>query len=129
MKKNIEKLIFDFRKVESELVAILSNKDVIFDLNESKPTVKKYLKDYIKKVNKAKKLFEQYESLAKKIENIDSDDEDLPELSKVVLEFREYAETEHNNLNGENKNDLKNNQKDNQKLKSKKDNNVQVKEL
>ena len=51
--------------------------------------VKKNLKDYIKKVNKAKKIFDEYETLAKEIEDITGDEGESAEFSKTVVEFRE----------------------------------------
>ena len=128
MKKNFEKLINDFKKVESELIEILNEKGVFIDENENKAVVKKSLKEYIKKVNKAKKLFEEYETLAKQIEDIDSDDDDLPELSRVVLEFRESVQVESQERNFDEKKVSKKSKKSDEK-KNKKKNNEPVKEF
>ena len=128
MKKNIEKLVEKFKKVESELVEILSEKGVFVDENEQKSIVKKTLKEYIKKVNKAKKLFDEYELLAKEIENIDSDDEDLPELSKAVLEMRDSSEINLEKFDSTDKASVKKSKKE-RKIKETKKENMSVKEF
>ena len=128
MKKNIEKLVEKFKKVESELVEILSEKGVFVDENEQKSIVKKTLKEYIKKVNKAKKLFDEYELLAKEIENIDSDDEDLPELSKTVLEMRDSSEINVEKFDSTDKASVKKSKKE-RKIKETKKENMSVKEF
>ena len=68
MKKRLENLVEKFKKKEVELLEILNENNIIFDETQEKSVVKKNLKDYIKKVNKAKKIFEEYEVLAKEIE-------------------------------------------------------------
>lgn len=128
MKKNIEKLVERFKKVESELVEILSEKGVLVDENEQKSVVKKSLKEYIKKVNKAKKMFDEYELLAKQIENIDSDDEDLPELSKTVLELRDSSEIKVEEFENSDKTSVKKSKKENKTKETKKEN-MSVKEF
>ena len=94
MKKSLENLVEKFRKKEVELLEILNDKNVIFDESQEKSVVKKNLKDYIKKVNKAKKIFEEYEVLAKEIEDITGDEGESAELSKTVVEFREDVSLE-----------------------------------
>ena len=89
MKKSLENLVEKFRKKEVELLEILNDKNVIFDESQEKSVVKKNLKDYIKKVNKAKKIFDEYETLAKEIEDITGDEGESAEFSKTVVEFRE----------------------------------------
>ncbi|MBQ4541313.1 MAG: hypothetical protein IJA23_00515 [Clostridia bacterium] len=89
MKKRLENLVEKFKKKELELLEILNEKNVIFDESQEKAVVKKSLKDYIKKVNKAKKIFDEYETLAKEIEDITGDEGESAELSKTVVEFRE----------------------------------------
>ena len=71
-----------------------NDKNVIFDETQEKSVVKKSLKDYIKKVNKAKKIFEEYEVLAKEIEDITGDEGESAELSKAVLEIRDLEHVE-----------------------------------
>lgn len=94
MKKNLESLVEKFKKKEVELLEILNDKNVVFDETQEKSVVKKSLKDYIKKVNKAKKIFEEYEVLAKEIEDITGDEGESAELSKTVVEFREDVSLE-----------------------------------
>ena len=89
MKKNVEKLIERFKTLEKEIVEILNEKPAYFDENDEKSLVKKSLREYIKKVNKAKKLFAEYETIAKEIEDINADDDESAALSKLVLNFRE----------------------------------------
>lgn len=89
MKKRLENLVEKFKKKEVELLEILNENNIIFDETQEKSVVKKNLKDYIKKVNKAKKIFEEYEVLAKEIEDITGDEGESAELSKTIVEFRE----------------------------------------
>ena len=96
MKKKLEVLVEKFRKKEAELLEILNDKNVIFDESQDKSVVKKKLKDYIKKVNKAKKIFEEYEVLAKEIEDITGDEGESAEFSKTVVEFREEVNLDKN---------------------------------
>ena len=106
----------------------MSEKGVFVDENEQKSIVKKTLKEYIKKVNKAKKLFDEYELLAKEIENIDSDDEDLPELSKAVLEMRDSSEINLEKFDSTDKASVKKSKKE-RKIKETKKENMSVKEF
>ena len=92
MKKNYENLIKNFKKIEEELVCLLKETESI-DFEAQKSVVKKDLKNYIKKVNKAKQLFSEYELIANKIANVDETDDDLSELSKTVLDLREMSES------------------------------------
>ena len=89
MKKRLENIVEKFKKKEAELLEILNEKNVIFDESQEKSVIKKSLKDYIKKINKAKKIFEEYESLAKEIEDITGDEGESAEFSKTIVEFRE----------------------------------------
>lgn len=86
MKKNLDSLVNKFKLIEKELIEILNEKPVDFESIENKTQVKKALKDYIKKVNKAKKLFAEYEKIAKEIDDISSDEGDSQELTLESLE-------------------------------------------
>ena len=86
MKKNLDSLVNKFKLIEKELIEILNEKPVDFESIENKSQFKKALKDYIKKVNKAKKLFAEYEKIAKEIEDISSDEGDSQELTLESLE-------------------------------------------
>lgn len=89
MKKKLENLVEKFKKKETEILEILKQNIPIFDEIQDNALVKKNIKDYIKKVNKAAKLFDEYEALAKEITDITGDDGESAELSKAVVEFRE----------------------------------------
>lgn len=98
MKKNLENLVEKFKKKETELLELLNQAEPIFDDSQGKSVIKKNLKTYILKVEKAKKIFEEYETLAKKIEDISSDDGDSAELSKTIVEFRQDVEANNEKL-------------------------------
>lgn len=93
MKKNLENLVEKFKKKEAELLELLNQTEPVFDESQGKSVIKKNIKTYILKVEKAKKVFEEYETLAKKIEDISSDDGESAEFSKTIVEFRQDAET------------------------------------
>lgn len=101
MKKNLENLVEKLKKKETELLELLNQAEPIFDESQGKSVIKKNLKTYILKVEKAKKIFEEYETLAKKIEDISSDDGDSAELSKTIVEFRQDVETNNEKLTSE----------------------------
>lgn len=94
MKKRLENLVEKFKSKELELMQILSETNISINENQEKSIVKKSIKDYIKKVNKAKKIFDEYETLAKEIEDITGDEGESAELSKAVVEFREDLSVE-----------------------------------
>lgn len=81
-------LIEKFRELEEQLVEILKLEGVSFDENEKKQVVKSQLKNYIKKVEKAKALFEEYEAVAKQIEQLAVKDK-TSEVSSEVVALRE----------------------------------------
>lgn len=89
MNKKLENLVNKFKSVEGEIVELLNESPINFDESQEKSVVKKQIKEYIKRVNKAKKLFSQYEELAKEIEEINSDEGDSAELAKAVLDIRD----------------------------------------
>ena len=89
MKKKLEKLLEKFKIVETKIVEILNEKPAYFDENDDNFLVKKSIKEYIKKINRAKKLFAEYEEIAKQIEDLNSDEGGSAEFSKAVLEFHE----------------------------------------
>ena len=87
MNKKETALIDKFKKLEEELLEVLKLEDIAFDEETKKQTVKTQLKSYIKKVEKARKLFEEYEKTAKEIEGLAVSDVD--ELNAKVVELRE----------------------------------------
>lgn len=88
MKKNLENIVEKFKKKETELLELLNQTEPIFDESQGKSIIKKNIKNYILRVEKAKKVFEEYEILAKKIEDISVDEGESAELSKAVIDFR-----------------------------------------
>ena len=87
MTKKQTGLVEKFKKVESELLAVLSETKVETDMTASKQTVKNGLKQYVKKVQKAKKLFDEYESIAIEIEKIAHE-----EAEEVLHEHKSIAD-------------------------------------
>lgn len=88
MSKNESALIEKFKKLESELVETLKVEDISFAEDAKKQVVKSQLKLYIKKVEKARKLFEEYERVALEIEKIAHADAG-EQISSEVVNLRE----------------------------------------
>lgn len=92
-KTNEAELVEKFRKLESELVEVLKIEGISFDDETKKQTVKSQLKAYIKKVEKARKVFDEYEKVAKEIEKIaaaeGSKGSTSAEISEEVVALRE----------------------------------------
>jgi len=70
MAKKQTGLVEKFKKIESELLAVLNETKTETDLSGTKQIVKSGLKQYVKKVQKARKLFDEYEAVAAEIEKI-----------------------------------------------------------
>ena len=71
MNKKEQGLFDKFKKLEAELLQVLSESgSESIDFDQSKAVVKSQLKTYVKKVEKAGKLFEEYEKLADEIEKL-----------------------------------------------------------
>lgn len=91
MSKKEELLIFDeFKNIEGQLVDALS---IIPEQisEEGKDSEKDNIQSYINKVIKAKKLFNRYEELANKLNemnNKNENDQDSIEISKKVIDSR-----------------------------------------
>ena len=64
-------MIARFDKLEAEILKILSLPEINLDDGAKRQTVKASIKKHILAVNKAKSLFEEYESLALQIEEFD----------------------------------------------------------
>lgn len=90
---NNKDLLKKFKELENKLLEILKVQPVDFDENVSRAVLKKNIGKYIKKVNEAKKVFEEYEKIAKEIENlaIEESKENI-DVSKAVVELREIGE-------------------------------------
>ena len=73
MDKKESGLIEKFKKLEVELLKVLSesNSDEI-NLEQNKSVVKSQLKTFAKNVDKARKLFDEYELIAQQIEDLTS---------------------------------------------------------
>ena len=87
-KTNEAELVEKFRKLESELVEVLKIEGISFDDETKKQTVKSQLKAYI-----ARKVFDEYEKVAKEIEKIaaaeGSKGSTSAEISEEVVALRE----------------------------------------
>ena len=92
-KTNEAELVERFRKLEAELVEVLKIEGISFDDETKKQSVKSQLKAYIKKVEKARKVFDEYESVAKEIEKIAAAEgkkgSTSAEISEEVVNLRE----------------------------------------
>lgn len=97
MSKKTESLIDKFNELELKIIELLNTEE---DKKPEDFSTKKDIKDYIKKVNKVRKLFDEYEEVAKKIEVMISDEEDAATLSKVMLDYEDRV------LMGEETNEL-----------------------
>ena len=69
MKNKENELIEKFKELEVKLLDLLKIDAVDFSEEEKKSVVKNKLKAYIKKVEKARLAFEEYEQVAKKLKN------------------------------------------------------------
>ena len=100
MDKKETSLVEKFKKLEAELLQVLSESNVEdIDFEQNKTTLKTQLKAYVKKVAKASKLFEEYEKVADEIEKMtQSEAEDAKKESSTfadaVVSLRE-TETEY----------------------------------
>ena len=100
MDKKETSLVEKFKKLEAELLQVLSESNVEdIDFEQNKTTLKTQLKAYVKKVAKASKLFEEYEKVADEIEKMtQSEAEDARKESSTfadaVVSLRE-TETEY----------------------------------
>ena len=71
MNKKEQGLFDKFKKLEVELLQVLSESGTEqIDFEQTKTVVKSQLKAYVKKVEKAGKLFEEYEKVADEIEKL-----------------------------------------------------------
>ena len=92
MKKEEKVLIEVFKNLEKQIIETLESADITIDEKADEVTTKKNLKNYIGKINKAKKLFDEYERVAKDIEKISSDAEKTDgKLSEAVVDMRDVS--------------------------------------
>ena len=91
MSKKKEMEIFDkFKDLETKLVETLKTIPATVS-EEGKGTDKENIESYMKKVKEARKLFDEYEALANKLNEMNAkneNDEDSIEISKKVIESR-----------------------------------------
>ena len=86
VKKNNSELLSKFQKLEAELIEVLKIQPIEFDENTAKGTVKKEINGYIKKLKKAKAIFEEYEKVAEKIKKASESEQTLVQ---EVVELRD----------------------------------------
>ena len=90
MKNKENELIEKFKELEVKLLDLLKIDAVDFSEEEKKSVVKNKLKAYIKKVEKARLVFEEYEQVAKKIEKLSAD----KKISEDIVALREDLKTD-----------------------------------
>lgn len=69
-----QQLIKEFKEIENKLLKVLKLSEINLDELEKRSAVKKAIKSSIEAVEEAKKLFAEYESIAKQIESFDKAD-------------------------------------------------------
>ena len=99
-KTDAKELVEKFKKIEEELIEILKVKSPEFANDEKKQLVKSEIKKYIKKVEKARALFEMYENVALQIEklSVKKDNDVLDNISKLVSENGNQVELEYEDI-------------------------------
>ena len=99
-KTDAKELVEKFKKIEEELIEILKVKSPEFANDEKKQLVKSEIKKYIKKVEKARTLFEMYENVALQIEklSVKKDNDMLDNVSKLVSENGNQVELEYEDI-------------------------------
>lgn len=99
-KANAKELVEKFKKIEDELIEILKIKPLEFSEDEKKQVVKSEIKKYIKKVEKARVLFDEYEGLAAEIEKLTSkkDEEMLKNVEELASSREELHSDEYEDV-------------------------------
>ncbi len=92
MDKRIE-LLEKFKKIENELVDCLKNAGDMLD-EKKKATTKVQINEYIKQVEKARKLFDNYESVALEIEKLSGLKNTEIKTSEEIVNLREELKNE-----------------------------------
>ncbi|MBQ8452082.1 MAG: hypothetical protein IJ538_04885 [Clostridia bacterium] len=89
MAKKNETLIKEFKEIEDELVKVLQIEPA--EILEDTPSgmVKKDLRVFIKKVNKAKEVFQKYEAKAIEIQKIAEAETEPRPMTDAVVDLRE----------------------------------------
>ncbi len=84
-------LVDKFKKLETEILDILKENNIDFDESVNDKTLKAMLKKYISNVRKVEKLFEEYEEVAQKIEDLSADSKQKAAVDEAVVNLREDA--------------------------------------
>lgn len=84
-------LVDKFKKLETEILDILKENNIDFDESVNDKTLKSMLKKYISNVRKVEKLFEEYEEVAQKIEDLSADSKQKAAVDEAVVNLREDA--------------------------------------
>ena len=94
MTKKQNELIEKFKILESELIDALKAANIEVSDDKDEKVTKAALKSYIGKVKKLKKIFDEYESVAKEIEDLSAKDKTSEVDLKQVVELRESDENQ-----------------------------------
>ena len=79
------KLIEKFKKLEAQLVELLKIEPL--DIDSTTQGAKTKIKSYIKKVSKAREIFDEYEKTAEEIEKLTA--KNVENVVSAVVDFRE----------------------------------------
>ena len=82
-----DKLIEKFKNLESQLVELLKLEPL--EIDSTTQGVKTKIKSYIKKVNKVRTVFDEYEKLADEIEKMSASDDN--QMVSAVVDLRESS--------------------------------------
>ena len=97
-------LVEKFVDLEQKIIDSLMDVDYNIDFSADRKTLMSQLKEYIMKVKKVDKLFEEYEKIAQKIEGSTTEEEKNQDLACAVVDLREDSEqikTEIESINGD----------------------------
>jgi len=105
-----------FKELEKKLFKLLKNNAIDFSENDSEEKVKQRIKQHIEVLKDVKVLFDEYEKLAKKIQDYNDDDDThlTLEVSEKIINVPQNNLKISDLINHENKN-IKKNKKSKQK--------------
>ncbi len=87
-------LLEKFKKIENELVECLKNAGSALDETNKKTAAKTQIKGYIKQVEKARCLFDEYEAVATEIEKLSGLKNTEIKTSEEIVNLRENPKNE-----------------------------------
>ena len=87
-------LLEKFKKIENELVDCLKNAGSALDETKKKTAAKTQIKGYIKQVEKARVLFDEYEAVATEIEKLSGLKNTEIKTSEEIVNLREEPKNE-----------------------------------